>query len=1213
MRRQSSAAPRAARILNDATSQLDRIRGAPAPETLEVDDRSLAQLLAFAAGYGELIQFYDLEDKPDGDWAAFFAADPAVAHALHASLDLTGIEAALQAMLDAARSAEEHAGRLEPLRRLLAALARLLAILDRGRQATGDSEAQVRNHRLRGGHEPLGDPLRRLQHHLSRHSLDDGVRDHFHGWGETLIDLLDDAGNELIAELSRSVPEAAAALQESLRSGDHAPQAALYNAFVMLFIEQRRTLNRFPRRLVDFYYSDVLDQHGLAAEPDTVFLTFTRTPGVDQASVARGALFSGGTDPSGAAINYAADDALEVTPATVDGISVHRVTSVQLSPTSNMLIPTGVLNGVVALESSGEPTSSFPMFGTNTAGQHGALDLQPATLGFCVGSPTLMLTGGRRTIEIGVALSLPPQVLPVLETLHRGSTPDWIFIVRLLGRVIESSFDLHYSTAGGWMAVDGFTVTPGRIEGNDEAVFYSIVFELPPEAPPLVALSTPPVKGAPPPMFPAAAWPVEVDIPAVIGGLKLEGAEKSIVFWILSTIDVDTVSVTVEVEGLDKLTLTTPNGPADTSQNFALLGVAPAQYSALKIYAPELFGKAIDWISVSIDWVGLPVTSTGFEGYYQNYVLDADGAVSPTPLFDNCKFQIAFSVANAGVWDVDDTPQPLFRTGPPPTPMSGSGDPAAVAPAPDAPVLRTSVLAVPGVMPTTASPYYNPAASTLNLALVAPDYAFGNILYSSNLMAASAAMSAAAGAAARGSCPPTPSPPLPPALPNPPWLPTASALSVDYGASASLTLASPGAGPAGSGSGPTVPSGSGEPAVELSFWHIGPFSSLMPPVAPDDGNPGILPHVSADAALYIQLSAPVAQISLLFILSAGPDGWWDDPPDMAWEQYVDQQWVGLTLLADGTHGLRNSGVVTLEPQVAAGGGKPRLRVRARRLTQDAPIVQAVIANAVAARWAGPGGAEGLGSPLPAGTIKNAVDSLPGVASIAQPMQSFGGRPPATGRSFQKWMAERLRHKGFGIDSWDYARIALETVPSLWQVAVVPAVDEKTGHPAPGSVWLVAVAGPDTPNISDPRMPSIDLATLAEIGETLQAAISPFIKLAVTNPPYLQLTVSARISFSDQNTTAYWIEQLQAELVKWLSPWPNPALGPRPEDYYTRRAVAEFIRHRPYVEGIEWFEIRPETPAHGVGYYYLTSALKHELKAATGGGGWADCATAEAGE
>ncbi|MFN4095188.1 MAG: hypothetical protein ACK4GG_00260, partial [Sphingomonas sp.] len=337
-------------------------------------------------------------------------------------------------------------------------------------------------------------------------------------------------------------------------------------------------------------------------------------------------------------------------------------------------------------------------------------------------------------------------------------------------------------------------------------------------------------------------------------------------------------------------------------------------------------------------------------------------------------------------------------------------------------------------------------------------------------------------------------------------------------------------------------------------------------------------------------------VALLFILQAGPDGWWDDPPSMVWEQVIDGNWVPLTLLGDTTAGLRNSGIVTLELRTDP-GGRPRLRVRTRGVTDNAPIVQAVIANAVSAQWVGPGGAEGLGSPLPVGTIKKPVNAIPGIGSIDQPMQSFGGRPPATGRDFQKWMAERLRHKGFGIDSWDYARIALAAVPSLWQVAVVPATDEKTGARSPGSVWLVAVAGPETPNISDPTIPSIDLATLAEIGQTLQAAISPFIQLTVTNPPYLRLKVTTQISFSDENTGAFWIERLQDELVKWLSPWPDPALGPRPERYYTRRAVSEFIRGRHYVRGIDRFDIAPQDAPPRGGWVYLTSALEHDLTAA----------------
>jgi len=1177
----------AARILNDATSQRDRVLGAPDPDSVAVDGRSLAELLAFAAGYGALIRFYDLNNQPAGDWAAFFAADPAVGYALQLAIDLPEVETALRDLLRDTRESGDAETRGAKLRRLLAAIVHLLAILDRDWPGGGDGETRLRKHRLRGHHPTLQPGLQRVQQHLARHSVDDGIRHHFDGWGRTLIALIETLLGELLSAIERARAEAEDGLIAALQTGDHAPQAALYNAFAILFDEQRATLNRFPRRFVDFYYGSVLDQHGLAAQPDSLFLTFTRAPGATQASVPHGALFSAGTDAQGAAINYAAQAALEVTPASVTRLSVHRVTHLPWTPGSDPLVPTGVLSGDVALAAGG--LAAFPLFGANEAGTYGALTLKRATLGFCVSSPTLMLTAGTRSVEIGLAISWRSG--PLMQA--QADTADPFALADMLAQAIATSFHLHYSTAGGWMAVDAFTVTPELLAGGGDATLFSILFELPPDAPPLVALSTPPAKGAPPPTHPASAFPEVPEQPAVLGGLKLTGAQESAAFAILSQLQIDSVFVQVDVTRFDALTLATPNGPVDPAQNFALLGLPPAQYAALEIGAPELFAKALDRLSVTIDWAGLPVTSTGFKGYYQGYRIDADGAVATSTLFDNCSFQIGFSVTNPGRWDVGSGAQPLFRTLTPGGSGGAAGD-ASAAPTPDGALARTSTLAVPGVTPMTPPPYYSATTTALNLTLLAPSYAFGNMLYSANLMAATAAQTAAASAAARGGRhPPAPPPPPPPPLPNPPWLPMASGVSVDYGASAQLdltvpmTFKTPGAPP---------PSASGAPPLELEFWHIDPFGSLTPPIAADSGTAGLLPRIDAHAALYIDLSVQVEQVALLFILQAGPDGWWDDPPAMVWEQVIDGNWVPLVLLGDTTEGLRNSGIVTLE-LLRDPGGRPRLRVRARGVTSNAPVVQAVIANAVSTQWVGPGGAEGLGSPLPVATVKAAVDPLPGIGSIDQPMQSFGGRPPATGRDFQMWMAERLRHKGFGIDGWDYARLALAAVPSLWQVAVVPATDEKTGARSPGSVWLVAVAGPETPNISDPTIPSIDLATLAEIGETLQGVISPFIQLSVTNPPYLRLKVSAQISFSDANTGAYWVEKLQAELIKWLSPWPDSSLGPRPQRYYTRRAVSEFIRSRPYVRGIEQFDIAPEDTPPRSGWVYLTSALVHDLTAA----------------
>jgi hypothetical protein len=118
--------------------------------------------------------------------------------------------------------------------------------------------------------------------------------------------------------------------------------------------------------------------------------------------------------------------------------------------------------------------------------------------------------------------------------------------------------------------------------------------------------------------------------------------------------------------------------------------------------------------------------------------------------------------------------------------------------------------------------------------------------------------------------------------------------------------------------------------------------------------------------------------------------------------------------------------------------------------------------------------------------------------------------------------------------------------------------------------------------------------LGQIADLLSTRISPFIQLEVSNPPYLRMKVTANLVFSDADTVQASIVRLNNELIEYLSPWPTPALGPRPDDYYTRQEVAHFIRHRPYVLGILSLSLNPEPPNSPAGWYYLTSALAHDL-------------------
>ncbi|MDB5710425.1 MAG: hypothetical protein JWL96_2495 [Sphingomonas bacterium] len=1359
------------RILNDATSQADRAAGAPAPERLLVDGRSLAQIVAFAARYGALVNFYDLHDSVSGDWAPFFASDRSVILATHAALDLSGIERDLKRQLAKARRNPALLGRV------ITVLARLIAIHDRDPGDPGNAEDYLRHPGVLARNDAMTDPLRRLHGHLGNETLERALARRGPAgdvrWNDHLFEILDDISITLIGALRHGYDQALIMLQASLHEEGHAPQAALWNTFAKLFSDARAEINGFPRRLVDYYYGEVLQQNAVDAVPDELYLTFTSAQAADQASVPRAACFSAGTDGAGLAIQYTARNTLEVTPAKVVNLSVHRVLNRQLVTDAAghvVKAPPTVLTGEVALDPAApDAIEPFAMFG-NGRDQNGSIPLQKASLGFTISSPVLMLTGGNRQIDIGLVITAQPQANGAPTT--GASTPpgapgfageDTALLNRatLAAQLIQQTFVLHYTTAGGWIKVEGMTVDAqlARRPGDDNRMI--IRFILPTDAPPLVDIGTKPAADPPPGLLPADSFSKPPASPTVIGSIDPAAAGRNDTMArasvALQSLGIGAVTIEVAVDGLTGAKFVTPTGSFDGSQNFAVFGTPPVLGAGLDIIAPELFVKPLDTLSVTIKWAGLPITSTGFKGYYQDYILNADGDVAAAAQFDNGSFRASFSVVNPGPWKVDPTAgsQPLFATqpfvlpesamlaSPPPRPAPTpppAATPRPLPPEPDpaAPLKPEVLLEVPVVAVKDVPPYYNPATSALRLELSDPPYAFGNILYTSNLMAAStalgqanvaglpnggangkqavgelsrlsrinsdapektylatigpavdAALSAMTGEALvsvnqaiatsgqsaatqekwradlnsamadvtqqggslwqritlRGAAPGRPAAVLanlvvwldaheaefgagatvplrqarntldaavqlalaamlPPAIPNAPWQPSAAGLGINYTASARHLTRPPATTPTDDLVRPNalvMPAVPLRPATTqlpvapvtgLVFQHIEPFNRTSAPVAA--GLTTLLPNVDDNDALYIQLSCPVPQISLLFMLTAGPDGWWSNPPRTDWSQHTEDGWQPVAMVADGTNNLSNSGIITLQLRSAPAGKPVRLRVRALDRTTNAPLVTAVIANALSASWVGPGGASGLGVPLPAKTISKAVTQLTNIGSIYQPMQSFGGRPPASGPAFQMWMAERLRHKGYGITDWDYARIVLENEPSLWQVKVAPAVDGFTGATdAAGKVWVVAVPGAKTPNVVDTTAPLADLTTLSDVGRVIEQCVGPFVEVRVTNPPYLRLKVEIVCDFTADDTVDYWCIKLKKELTLWLSPWPDATIGPRPADYYTRRAIAEFVRNRDYVLGIVELKVGPDTDEVGLGWYYLTSVKADE--------------------
>lgn len=75
-------------LARHGTTQSERLLKSLIPENLQLDDRSLADVLAFAGSFARQVRFWDSNNAPEGDWHCFFEKDATVLLAIVAATDL---------------------------------------------------------------------------------------------------------------------------------------------------------------------------------------------------------------------------------------------------------------------------------------------------------------------------------------------------------------------------------------------------------------------------------------------------------------------------------------------------------------------------------------------------------------------------------------------------------------------------------------------------------------------------------------------------------------------------------------------------------------------------------------------------------------------------------------------------------------------------------------------------------------------------------------------------------------------------------------------------------------------------------------------------------------------------------------------------------------------------------------------------------------------
>lgn len=782
-------------VINGATSQYDRWLMALDAGYAQVDGRSFEELLDFAVRYGALVNFYDLHDRPDGDWVLFFLTDPTMLLATLASTDLAEFESAferLERQTAAARDFERKfqlmrdtfAAALGPARRINSYLRAL------GPGLAGGAVNLLRRRIVEAIETDLGEQLRTLQAYdegaglttaLGRAvGLDYSEFSALWGLGHVCPDgniyrgrtdekkidhalpYLDPIFHAFLYTLSDLRQFAQEHLADTLGGGRHKPHVALYMAFATLFRSAQDTINQTSSHYLDFYYRDVLRERERGPIPDSVFLTYTlkEDEGVTSAGVPRDTLFAAGQDADGRDILYASDTSLVVTAATIGKLRTLRVVGGNLSgetaaePAGVGDAPSSLVRRVLASEITPAATADaagaqegWTTFGKARTGASAVEVTEPATLGFAVASDYLLLTGGARDVQLEVIYPAAFQKNVLDPLLARLSVATGLGPDEILYDVLMAAFTLYVSTAAGWFRVASYGVAGTLEEETDQPPSFGLWFGLPPGVPPVVAYDPqgetvdapaqvtddPRVNATnPAPSLPTLKVYLRQE-PVTLCGT--EGTVYVDPLSMLAGMEVTSLRLRVEVYDFTDLQLENTDGEVDATTPFLPFGGLPVVGSYLLVRQRELFVKKLDTLQLSLTWFNLPQNEDGFKGYYKYYVIGLDGRREPN-LFNNQVFRGLLSVQSQGSWSF--SPEVISSPEVPGDDVylfrtrENCADPV---PTEEGALCSDTVFA-PEVYTHSVPAYYDPAQSAIRLELTDPPYAFGYSIYAQNVLSA---------------------------------------------------------------------------------------------------------------------------------------------------------------------------------------------------------------------------------------------------------------------------------------------------------------------------------------------------------------------------------------------------------------------------------------------------------------------------------------------
>nr|WP_315157158.1 baseplate J/gp47 family protein [uncultured Flavobacterium sp.] len=864
------------------------------------------------------------------------------------------------------------------------------------------------------------------------------------------------------------------------------PHLTLFISFLLLLENSKKRFNGITKRHLDFYYKDILQIEKLPATPDKVYMLFELAKNATQQKIDAKTAFDGGKDLIGKNRVYKSSEEL-----IANKTAVALLKNVYHDGANKKITASPVANSYDGLGGK-FPNENIQYWPFGHFGDANYPLLPNAVLGFAIASPILLLSEGKRNVEISFTFK---NNIPNTNSNH----------------IIEYT-SIYLTTDKGWLEVPEIKSSIAVKNGTFNTAFSTntmkIAFQLDENTDAITSYNTKTFGTEFESQLPIAKF--------ILNTSEVNGFE---LYKSLAQNTLESITINIDVQNVKSVLLENDNSAVNAVKPFFPFTTIPVVGSNFYIKYKEAFSKNWGNIDVSISWKNTPVS---FQEHYKTYKNSSINSISPVFFITNLinsttkalipaggivtnddYFKYDLDILSNNVWVENKNNETLFTK--------------------NADTFKTN-FSISNSNPSFKTEKNGQLKMTLKTSFLHSLYPkiYALALSSENKDAL---------------------------LPNEPYTPLAENLILNYTASETNIFKKE------TGKTLEVTYANNEAKLyhihpfgySEEHTHL---KSQLDFVA--DKNSNLVPAYCIGGELFIGLenTKELEQITLLFQVLEGSENplaqSFTGNQKIEWSVLGNNEWKTLEysdILLNETDNLLKSGIFKFNLPKEATQNNTKLpknyiwlKAKMHKEYDVVCKITGIHAQVVLASFEDNlNELSHLETGLSANTISKLTQRISTVKSVSQPYNSFGYKSSESDSDYYRRISERLRHKNRALTMWDYEHILLQEFPELYKIKCLNHTSD-TSFQAPGNVTLVVIPDTVNKNVFDIYQPRVSTATLNKVKNHITQLTSMHVNTIVINPKYEVVRVSLAVKFKAGFDVNFYTQELSNDITKFLSPW-----------------------------------------------------------------------------